>query len=98
MMSCGGSTVERNVVLMLDEEEKVKRELFFSDYDFPKDYVNMAHPEDYKIVHTAITRKLFYNMEIIIQEPCSRYLSCFQVKIVRQLPLFAILEHPCLYI
>jgi hypothetical protein len=53
----------RQVVMMLDEEEKFKGEHLLSDYDFPKDYVNMAHPQDYKIVKTAITRELFYNME-----------------------------------
>lgn len=39
--------LKRYEMMMLDENSVVRDELQLHDYDFPSNYVNMAHPDDY---------------------------------------------------
>ena len=50
---------------MEDEEETtptgIEEELFLTEKDFPVNFVNMQHPEDYSLQSTPIVKELIYH-------------------------------------
>ncbi len=48
-------------MLMVEERELIIDELLLTDADYPEEYKNMAHPDDYKIIDKPIPIKYTYH-------------------------------------
>jgi hypothetical protein len=45
---------------MIEDETIIENELLFTDADYPSNYVDCVHPEDYKKQNQIVYEKLFY--------------------------------------
>jgi len=55
--------MKKHNIAIIDDDRSVQDELQLTDADFPISYVNMAHPDDYKISSSPIDPDYIFHKE-----------------------------------